>query len=105
MAGCALWQQQQMADSLGDLSDWVIVHRGMRGSAVIVCSCPEGKLGEVHQLREGPACDWERHQLSTGGIRRAYAGYNLFLKTCTHADDLNSFLRRGAPLQECEQIA
>merc|ERR1712008_468855 len=63
----------------------------------------------------GPACDWERWHMSspqdlpdTGSyngeseqhIRTSFP--NLRLKVCTNPPDLESFLKRGMPLEECQ---
>jgi len=54
----------------------------------------------------GPACDLERREFHGDGfVPKVYADKTLYLKICTHAEDLRHFLDRKRPLAECLRIA
>eukprot|EP00419_Tripos_fusus_P024938 CAMPEP_0172713860 /NCGR_PEP_ID=MMETSP1074-20121228/63972_1 /TAXON_ID=2916 /ORGANISM="Ceratium fusus, Strain PA161109" /LENGTH=159 /DNA_ID=CAMNT_0013538097 /DNA_START=53 /DNA_END=532 /DNA_ORIENTATION=- len=93
LAGCAkeaFWKNPWRAKVVDRIEN---VRAMQDGPHILVC-IPGGK-----------ACDWERHQLYKGGfVAENYAGFDLYLKVCTNADDLREFLCRKTPLIECLPI-
>mmetsp|Transcript_103971 Transcript_103971/g.289714 ORF Transcript_103971/g.289714 Transcript_103971/m.289714 type:complete len:175 (-) Transcript_103971:137-661(-) len=84
---------------------WKNVWRGKVGSAIFNARALHAGPLIVVCITGGPQCDWERRQIYRGGdIWRGYAGDDLYMKTCTNAEDLRSFCRRGDPLQECDRL-
>eukprot|EP00418_Pyrodinium_bahamense_P099544 CAMPEP_0179036094 /NCGR_PEP_ID=MMETSP0796-20121207/13441_1 /TAXON_ID=73915 /ORGANISM="Pyrodinium bahamense, Strain pbaha01" /LENGTH=178 /DNA_ID=CAMNT_0020732371 /DNA_START=43 /DNA_END=579 /DNA_ORIENTATION=+ len=84
---------------------WKNVWRGKVCNAIFNARAMHAGPIIVVCITGGPQCDWERRQFYTGGdIWRGYAGDDLYMKTCTNAEDLRRFCRRGAPLQECDRL-
>lgn len=82
---------------------------GMKGKLFATFDVLENIFGKDTPLVSiaiagGPACDWERSLLvpatiNPESLRRRYP--QLRLKVCTTPQDMEAFLKRGAPLEEC----